>query len=95
MSLVEASAMTHDVIDVRQASEYASGHVPGAINIELGSLMGTSVTGGPKIMMCGHGERAMTAASILAASGHDEVAVLHGGPESWSAVTGRQLERSS
>jgi hydroxyacylglutathione hydrolase len=42
--------------------------------------------------MCGHGERAMTAASILAASGHDRVSVFDGGPDTWSAATGRPLQ---
>ena len=36
--LVEPTAMTGQVIDVRQANEYAAGHVPGALNIELGAV---------------------------------------------------------
>ena len=36
------------VIDVRQASEYAGGHLPGARNIELGALSGQAAgSGGP------------------------------------------------
>ena len=46
---------------------------------------------GPVTMMCGHGERAMTAASILTASGRADVSVLAGGPEDWAKVTGRDL----
>jgi rhodanese-related sulfurtransferase len=41
--------------------------------------------------MCGHGERAMTAASILAARGRSDVSVLDGGPDTWSAATGLPL----
>jgi rhodanese-related sulfurtransferase len=44
--------------------------------------------------MCGHGERAMTAASILVDRGRDEVLVLDGGPDTWSAATGDPLETS-
>ena len=60
------------IIDVRQRNEYISGHVPGAVNIELGSLPDAvdAVPPGPITVMCGHGERAMTAASILAARPH-------------------------
>ncbi|MGH3428731.1 MAG: rhodanese-like domain-containing protein [Mycobacteriales bacterium] len=41
--------------------------------------------------MCGHGERAMTAASLLERAGRTDVAVLEGGPEDWAAATGEQL----
>ena len=47
---------------------------------------------GPTVVMCGHGERAMGAASLLERAGHREVAVLDGGPEDWAAATGQPLE---
>ena len=43
--LVDPGAMSGQVIDVRQRNEYASGHVPGAINIELGAVAGTHLAG--------------------------------------------------
>jgi glyoxylase-like metal-dependent hydrolase (beta-lactamase superfamily II)/rhodanese-related sulfurtransferase len=67
------------VLDVRQNAEYESGHLPGAVGIELGSLAGADLPDGPLLSMCGHGERAMTAASLAAQQGAD-VAVLAGGP---------------
>jgi glyoxylase-like metal-dependent hydrolase (beta-lactamase superfamily II)/rhodanese-related sulfurtransferase len=90
--LVEPGEMRGRVIDVRQANEYVSGHVPGAINIELGAVSDTRVEAGPVTVMCGHGERAMTGASILSAHGHDIVAVFDGGPDTWSDATGISLE---
>ncbi len=81
------------VIDVRQAGEYAGGHLPGARNIELGSLAGqAAAVTGPAVLMCGHGERAATAASVLERAGHPAVAVLTGGPQDWARATGRGLE---
>lgn len=79
------------VIDVRQANEFSAGHVPGAVNVELAMVATTAVAAGPRMVMCGHGERAMTAASILTAHGRHDVFVLDGGPESWSTTTGRAL----
>jgi hydroxyacylglutathione hydrolase len=81
------------ILDVRQTSEYSAGHVPGAIHLELGSLTAAldSVSPGPITLMCGHGERAMTGASILAAAGHDDVSVLVGGPEDWARHSGAAL----
>lgn len=38
--LVGPNAIARRAVDVRQANEYATGHVPGALNIELGSARG-------------------------------------------------------
>jgi hydroxyacylglutathione hydrolase len=81
------------VLDVRQTAEYTAGHVPGAIHVELGSLPARldAVPDGPITLMCGHGERAMTGASILAAAGRHDVSVLVGGPDDWARVAGAPL----
>lgn len=81
------------VLDVRQDAEYASGHVPGAAHIELGDLPGRAQDApGEAVLMCGHGKRAMTAASLLQRAGHPGLAVLAGGAADWSAATGKPLE---
>ena len=94
IELVEPNAVAPTVIDVRQRNEFVAGHVPSAINIELGEIRdsATTIPDRPVTVMCGHGERAMTAASILSAHGHTEVSVLAGGPEDWASITGRALE---
>jgi hydroxyacylglutathione hydrolase len=63
------------------------------VNIELGSMPDAvkNVPAGPVSMMCGHGERAMTAASLLTARGRDDVSVLAGGPVDWATATGTAL----
>jgi glyoxylase-like metal-dependent hydrolase (beta-lactamase superfamily II)/rhodanese-related sulfurtransferase len=78
------------MVDVRQTSEFHTGHVPGASHIELGDLAAAALAG-PVVTMCGHGERAMTGASILERGGHPVVGVLDGGPEDWAEATGRAL----
>lgn len=91
IALVAPSALVAPVVDVRQADEYRAGHLPGAVNVELGSISGAEL---PRrvTFMCGHGERAMSAASLVARSGLDDVCVMDGGPDSWSQVTGHALE---
>jgi len=81
------------VLDVRQVSEYHSGHVPGAEHLELGALpeRAGDLEPGPIVVMCGHGERAMTGASLLQRAGHRDVRVLDGGPDDLAAATGRTL----
>ena len=39
----------------------------------------------------GHGERAMSAASLLEAAGHDDLVVLDGGPPDWARAMGAEL----
>jgi len=83
------------VIDVRQADEYASGHLPGAANIELGDLAAaaTELAGRAVVVMCGHGERAATAASLLERAGVSNAAIAVGGPQDWAeAAHGRALQ---
>jgi glyoxylase-like metal-dependent hydrolase (beta-lactamase superfamily II)/rhodanese-related sulfurtransferase len=92
IGLVDAKRIEPLVLDVRQTSEYLAGHVPGALNVELGDLETAIVPDAPLTVMCGHGERAMTGASMLAARGRIDVSVLCGGPEDWSTATGRPLE---
>lgn len=69
-----------------------AGHVRAARNIGLGSLTDhlPQLPDGPVLVMCGNGERAMSAASIFAASGRREIQVLKGGPGEYArAVNGR------
>lgn len=82
------------VLDIRQRPEYLSGHLPGAFHIELGAVAERAgeLSEEPTVVMCGHGERAMGAASLLEQAGHRRLAVLEGGPDDWARATGRRLE---
>jgi glyoxylase-like metal-dependent hydrolase (beta-lactamase superfamily II)/rhodanese-related sulfurtransferase len=90
VGLVGAARLREDLVDVRQAHEFEITHVPGARNVELGDVAATDFATPVFSVMCGHGERAMTAASLLTARGYD-VNVYDGGPETWSAETGQPL----
>jgi glyoxylase-like metal-dependent hydrolase (beta-lactamase superfamily II)/rhodanese-related sulfurtransferase len=76
-----------EVLDVRQDREHAEGHVPGVTHVELGRVLDIAGrlddTGA---VMCAHGERAATAASILERAGRPGVAVVVGGPGDWAAT---------
>ncbi|MET9513727.1 MBL fold metallo-hydrolase [Streptomyces sp. NPDC002994] len=84
------------VLDVRQQAEHSAGHIAHAVHIELGDLTarcGDAPAGA--VVACGHGERAMTAASLLQRAGHQGLAVLDGGPGDWSRATGRPLREGA
>jgi hydroxyacylglutathione hydrolase len=82
------------ILDIRQRSEYLDGHLPGAVHLELGDIPHRAAAIGdePTVVMCGHGERAMGAASLLDAAGHHDLTVLDGGPQDWVRATGGSLE---
>lgn len=92
--LVDPGEVEGRVLDIRQTPEFAAGHLPEALHLELGELSrrADEVPSEQLVVMCGHGERAMGAASLLEQAGHRDLAVLTGGPEDWATATGQHLE---
>lgn len=81
-------------LDVRQANEWSDGHVGGAAHVELAALAARPALAPDAVTLvahCGHGERAMTAASVLERAGRTDVKVLLGGPRDIARRTGRSL----
>jgi hydroxyacylglutathione hydrolase len=93
VSLVKAAEMAGPILDIRQTNEFQAGHVPGAHHVELAALIGAAdeFDGEPVTVMCGHGERAMTGASLLARAGRRELSVALGGPGDWATAHNRSL----
>jgi hydroxyacylglutathione hydrolase len=85
--LLDVHSVDRAVIDVRQSSEHALGHLPNSLHIELGDVARrvTSLPTGALAVMCAHGERAASAASLLERAGRRDVAVVIGGPDDWAA----------
>ena len=76
-------------IDVREAHELASGRIPKALHIPLGTLLSNEDSVGditsdtPVIVYCQHGIRSFSAASYLVALGFRNVAHITGGIVRW------------
>ncbi len=74
------------VIDVRESSEYAQGHIKGSKLIPLGQLSGHLAELGGKdreiITVCRSGNRSGQAATLLAAQGYN-VTNMQGGMMGW------------
>jgi hydroxyacylglutathione hydrolase len=83
-----ADASSHQVIDVRGASELEDGRIPGSINIPLAALADAlpSIARVPTIVHCQGGTRSMIAASAMRAAGIEEVSSLAGGFAAWRAA---------
>ena len=93
---VEQFASTHaqdaTVIDVREAAEYAQGHVPGALLVPMGQLPGhveNLNSDEPVYVICASGNRSAAMTDLLTQSGIDAYSVS-GGTTTW-ASSGRPL----
>lgn len=76
------------VLDVRDATEWANGHIPGSQHIHIGDLMRhlhEIPRDVPVATVCQSGYRAELAASIVAALGRQTIAVQRGGVPDWIA----------
>jgi rhodanese-related sulfurtransferase len=77
------------VIDVRSPEEYASGHIPGALNIPFDPVAERiSEVDAPKgvALYCMVGPRARKGESALLAAGFESVLHLEGGLAAWQAA---------
>jgi len=75
------------IVDVRQFSEWQTDHVTGAVHVELGDIAAQAAQLEGDIQLhCGHGQRAMTAASLLEQAGVEAPAVVTGGPRQVTAA---------
>lgn len=80
------------LIDVREAWEFDSGHIPASENLALQELSARFIPNGkPVVLICATGNRSGFAAQLLARQGVEDVANLLGGVVAWSRE-GRQLE---
>jgi rhodanese-related sulfurtransferase len=76
------------LVDVREESEYAAGHLPGALHIGKGVIerdIETKVpdTSSPIVLYCGGGFRSALAADALQKMGYTNVISMDGGWSGW------------
>jgi rhodanese-related sulfurtransferase len=71
----------HLLVDVRTAGEFAGGHIPGAVNIDLQQLssrLNEIPRDQPVVLYCRSGSRSATAARLLGQQGYEHVYDLGG-----------------
>ena len=77
------------VLDVRQITEYASGHVPGSVHLNAGSVpdrLDSLPRDRPIATICASGYRSSVAASLLRQAGFTDVAWVPDGVSAWEAA---------
>jgi molybdopterin/thiamine biosynthesis adenylyltransferase/rhodanese-related sulfurtransferase len=78
------------LIDVREASEWDQGHIPGAAHVSKSYLEQDIEAAVPKrdtpvVLYCAAGIRSLFAAQALAGMGYTDVASMRGGSQAWTA----------
>lgn len=81
------------ILDVRTPAEFAAGHLPGAINIDVEAASFRSTVGAlakdvPYAVYCRSGNRSATALAVMKALGFTTTFHLGGGIQAWSAAGG-------
>ncbi|MGD1022951.1 MAG: rhodanese-like domain-containing protein [Candidatus Sulfotelmatobacter sp.] len=73
------------LVDVRSASEFASGHIPGAVNIPMDQIearLDDLAVNLPIVLICQAGTRARMTANLLEPC-QRQITVLEGGTKAW------------
>ncbi|HYF94274.1 MAG TPA: rhodanese-like domain-containing protein [Symbiobacteriaceae bacterium] len=86
---------TVPVLDVREAHEFAAGHIAGAVSLPLGEIRRPAAAldlTRPWLVICSDEGRASTAVSLLRRLGCQQAALVLGGIAAWTAA-GFPLER--
>lgn len=74
------------VMDIRSASDFADGHIKGAVNVELSNVVNAAANanGVPILVVCKTGQTAGHAVMALRLSGYTDAAVLKFGMAGWN-----------
>jgi rhodanese-related sulfurtransferase/transcriptional regulator with XRE-family HTH domain len=78
-----------DVVDVREPNEWATGHLPGARLVPLGTLRSDPASASLRdkvLFVCARGPRSMNAAQLAESRGIGDVYSLDGGTMAWAAA---------
>ena len=86
--LHQKASMPFYLVDVREESEWAKGHIPGAIHLSRGVLevkieQAIPDPDAPVILYCGGGNRSALAAESLQKMGYTQVASMNDGFRGW------------
>ena len=76
----------YNVFDLRSATDYQAGHIPGAINVTLGNILSAaaSYNDKPLLVVCYTGQTAGHAVMALRLSGYSDAVVLKWGMAGWN-----------
>ena len=90
ISVVDAAKLIKDehsqVVDIRDATAYGSGHIDGSIRIDNGNIQNFVENANKQnnlLVCCYHGHSSLSAAAFFDSQGFEKVYSLDGGMTSW------------
>ncbi|KJV06131.1 rhodanese-like domain-containing protein [Methylocucumis oryzae] len=88
LAVAKMNEMKTVVVDVRDQTEFASGHIQEAIHLPLDKFDNElkkieAYKKDPVLVICQNGTRAISAGKLLTKAGFEQVFVISGGMESW------------
>jgi rhodanese-related sulfurtransferase len=84
------------VIDIRSATDYAAGHIQGAVNSTLADILTTAQAADKQILVvCYSGQSAGHAVMALRLSGYSDAQVLKFGMSGWSSQTSASWDNNT
>lgn len=89
------------LVDVRTPGEFATGWIAGAVNLPVDQVeqhraqLASQINRRDVVMICQAGPRASRAADLMTAVGAENVSVLDGGMNAWTAADGPTETRTS
>ncbi len=91
VAAMRTSGTPFTFIDVREESEYAAGHAPGAVHIGKGVIERDIETmipdpAAPVVLYCGGGFRSILASEVIGRMGYTNVKSMTGGFGGWTAA---------
>ncbi len=96
ISQSSSTTVSPQLVDVREPWEFERCHLPGAVLIPMGEILGRLEeidAQRPVVCICHHGSRSMQVAHFLESQGLHDVCNLTGGVEAWALQVDPQFPR--
>ena len=79
------------IIDIRQAADFANGHIQGAVNVPFANILTEAAKAGTKpiLVVCYTGQTACFAVGLLRLSDYRDAQALKWGMSGWNPATAR------
>ena len=85
---LDAFLNKYHIIDIRSASDYANGHISGAINVAFANILTEAASASkPVLVVCYTGQTACYATALMRMYGFKDTQALKWGMSGWNATT--------
>jgi rhodanese-related sulfurtransferase len=84
---LDAFLAKYHIVDIRNATDYANGHIQGAKNVAFGNILAEGAQGKPVLIVCYSGQTACYATALMRMYGYKHTQALKWGMSGWNSNT--------